>query len=58
MRDSLAAYNEIFMNDCTHLQVNHTYNFVEPVSGVHTQSFENLWGRLKKKEIKKTTVLL
>lgn len=30
-----------------HLTVNHKYNFVDPVSKVHTQNIERLWGSAK-----------
>ena len=36
-----------------HLTVNHSMNFVDPITGSHTQSIENTWGRFKKK-IKKS----
>ena len=30
-----------------HMTVNHKYNFVDPIIGVHTQNVERMWGAVK-----------
>lgn len=47
MSDMWAAYGGIGALGYTHLQVNHTYNFVDPVTGAHTQNIENSWKNAK-----------
>ena len=47
MSDMWAAYGGIAAMGFTHLQVNHTYNFVDPVTGAHTQNIENSWKNAK-----------
>ena len=47
MSDMWAAYGSIAAMGLTHLQVNHTYNFVDPVTGAHTQNIENSWKNAK-----------
>jgi hypothetical protein len=47
--DCWAAYNTISNFNYQHLTVNHTYNFVDPNTGAHTQNVENMWCRAKKR---------
>ena len=47
MSDMWAAYGGIGALGFTHLQVNHTYNFVDPVTRAHTQNVENNWKNAK-----------
>ena len=47
MSDMWAAYGGINAMGFAHLQVNHTYNFVDPVTGAHTQNVENNWKNAK-----------
>jgi transposase-like protein len=47
MSDMWAAYGGIGNLGFTHLQVNHTYNFVDPATGAHTQNVENSWKNAK-----------
>ena len=37
------AYNQIQQNGYGHLTVNHSVNFVGPVTGAHTQGIESTW---------------
>jgi hypothetical protein len=57
--DCWGAYNnlsQIFPDyNFTHLQVNHSQNFVDPLSGAHTQSIESLWSVVKRKLRRKGT---
>ena len=50
-RDFWAAYNEIYVS-YEHFTVNHTFNFVDPFTGAHTQNIENMWGKAKKRNKK------
>ena len=49
MSDMWAAYGGIAAMPMgyQHLQVNHTYNFVDPATGAHTQNVENSWKNAK-----------
>ncbi len=43
--DQWAAYSHINqLPGLSHHTVNHSRNFVDPVSGVHTQAIESYWG--------------
>ena len=41
--DCWAAYNNIANLGYQHLTVNHTYNFVDPITHAHTNNVENFW---------------
>lgn len=47
--DSWRAYitTEIEREGYQHLKVNHSYNFIDPTTGAHTQKIERLWGSAK-----------
>ncbi len=46
--DCWAAYNDIqTQTGLTHGYVNHTYNFVDPGTGIHTNHVESYWGKHK-----------
>ena len=46
--DKWTAYNRL-PNVSSHEVVNHSVNFVEPTTGVHTQNVESYWNRVKAK---------
>ena len=50
MSDMWAAYGGINAMGFGHLQVNHTYNFVDPQTGAHTKNIENLWKNAKQRK--------
>ena len=49
--DQWRAYSQVgtLPNVASHSTVNHQINFVDPVSGVHTQHVESYWNRSKTK---------
>ena len=49
MSDMWAAYGGIAAMGFQHLTVNHTLNFVDPQTGVHTQSVERSWKSAKER---------
>ncbi|QQP39116.1 Putative LOC101846883, partial [Caligus rogercresseyi] len=48
MSDGWASYRRIPDLGMTHLTVIHSRNFVDPLSGAHTQNIESLWSALKR----------
>ena len=44
-----AAYNTLGMLGYQHLTVNHTYNFVDPITGAYTNHIESVWQKAKQK---------
>ena len=49
--DKWASYRQVQQlgNVSQHATVNHSLNFVDPVTGVHTQHIESYWNRVKGK---------
>jgi len=45
--DEWAAYSDLSQG-FFHLTVCHKYNFVNPITGVHTQRIESLWAACKR----------
>ena len=47
--DSWKGYQtkELKKANFDHFKVNHRYNFVDPETGVHTQTIERMWGSAK-----------
>lgn len=53
LSDQWRAYNNIANNgQFAHMTVNHSLNFVDPVTGVHTQNIERLWESAKERNKK------
>ena len=50
--DEGAAYNRVqrLSNVSSHDVINHSVNFVEPTTGVHTQNVESYWNKVKTDE--------
>ena len=46
--DCWQSYNCLSQEDFLHLTVNHSYNFVDPDTGAHTQTIESLWRQIKR----------
>lgn len=47
MSDEWAAYSSLSQRGYHHLTVNHSENFVDPVTGSHTQTIEGFWSNSK-----------
>ena len=46
--DEWRAYSQITSLGLSHSTVNHSINFVDPISGAHTQNIESTWSFVKK----------
>ena len=46
--DCWKAYDHLGAVGFNHLTVNHSYNFVDPNTGAHTNNIENLWWQVKR----------
>ncbi|CAF1090388.1 unnamed protein product [Brachionus calyciflorus] len=45
--DSWSSYEKLKDLNFSHLKVNHKYNFIDPISGAHTNKIEGLWKHAK-----------
>ena len=46
--DCWKSYKAISQHGYTHQTVNHSHNFVDPITQAHTQNIENLWWQVKR----------
>lgn len=48
--DKFSSYMSYFRDNMTYMHgwVDHSRNFVDPITGCHTQAIENLWSQIKK----------
>ena len=49
MSDLWRAYNTVSNRGYQHLTVNHSLNFVDPMTGAHTQNIECSWKNAKQR---------
>lgn len=57
--DMWRGYNNLHLHGYTHMTVNHSQNFVDPVTNVHTNAIEGNWSAIKRNtSIRKRTYRL